>query len=134
MSHSLAIDVAVSRVPPRSQSLADLSSRELDTLALLAKGKTYSHIARELSVSYKTVVNISWLLKKKLGVDNLSALVQRAIELLPSPDALERRSKEIYLPKDPRIICKKIPAFSRNNIYFHSRESRATIFVVGVNA
>jgi DNA-binding NarL/FixJ family response regulator len=54
LSQSLAIDVAVSRLPPRSQSLADLSSRELDTLALLAKGKTYSHIARELSVSYKS--------------------------------------------------------------------------------
>jgi two-component system, NarL family, invasion response regulator UvrY len=93
LSHSLAIDVAVSRVPPRSQSLADLSSRELDTLALLARGKTYSHIARELSVSYKTVVNISWQLKKKLGVDNLSALVQKAIELLPPPDVLVRRSE-----------------------------------------
>ena len=92
LSHSLAIDVAVSRVPPRSQSLADLSSRELDTLAL-ARGKTYSHIARELSVSYKTVVNISWQLKKKLAVDNLSALVQEAIELLPPPDVLVRRSE-----------------------------------------
>jgi two-component system, NarL family, invasion response regulator UvrY len=81
LSHSLAIDVAVSRVPPRSH----LSSRELDTLSLLAKGKSYSQIARELSVSYKTVVNISWQLKKKLGVDNLSALVQKAIELLPPP-------------------------------------------------
>ena len=93
LSHSLAIEVAVSRVPPRSQSLAALSSRELDTLALLAKGKAYSHIARELSVSYKTVVNISWQLKKKLGVDSLSALVQKAIELLPPPDVLERRSE-----------------------------------------
>ena len=93
LSHSLAIEVAVSRMPPRSQSLADLSSRELDTLTLLAKGKAYSHIARELSVSYKTVVNISWQLKKKLGVDNLSALVQKAIELLPPPDVLERRSE-----------------------------------------
>jgi hypothetical protein len=39
LSHSLAIEVAVARVPPRSQSLADLSSRELDALALLAKGQ-----------------------------------------------------------------------------------------------
>ena len=56
LSHSLAIEVAVARVPPRSQSLADLSSRELDALALLAKGKSYSQIAQELEVSYKTVV------------------------------------------------------------------------------
>jgi two-component system, NarL family, invasion response regulator UvrY len=93
LSHSLAIEVAVSRMPPRSQSLADLTSRELDTLALLAKGKTYSHIAQELNVSYKTVVNISLQLKKKLDVDNLPALVQKAMQLLPPTDVLERGSE-----------------------------------------
>jgi DNA-binding NarL/FixJ family response regulator len=92
LSHSLAIEVAVSRVPPRSQSLADLTSRELDALALLAKGKTYGHIAQELNVSYKTVVNISLQLKKKLNVHSLSALVQKAMQLLPPTDDLERRS------------------------------------------
>jgi two-component system, NarL family, invasion response regulator UvrY len=91
LSHSLAIEVAVSRVPPRPQSLADFTSRQLDTLNLLAKGKTYRHIAQELNVSYKTVVNISWQLKKKLGVDNLPALVQKATQLLPSSDVLKSR-------------------------------------------
>jgi DNA-binding NarL/FixJ family response regulator len=93
LSHSLAIEVAISRVPPRSQSFADLSCRELDALALLAKGKTYSQIAQELNVSYKTVVNISWQLKKKLDVDNLFALVQKAVQLMPPTDVLERRSE-----------------------------------------
>jgi two-component system invasion response regulator UvrY len=92
LSHSLAIEVAVSRMPPRSQSLADLTSRELDMLALLAKGRTYHHIAHELNVSYKTVVNISWQLKKKLDVDSLPALVQMAMKLMPPADVLERRS------------------------------------------
>ena len=73
---------SVSRTPPRLQSLAELTSRELDALALLAKGKTYSQIAQELKVSYKTVVNISWQLKKKLDVDKLPALVQKAMRLL----------------------------------------------------
>ena len=91
MSHSLAIEVAVSRVPPRSQSLADLSSRELDTLTLLAKGKTYSRIAEELIISYKTVVNISAQLKKKLDVNTLPALVQRAMQLLPPTDVSDSR-------------------------------------------
>ena len=93
LSHSLAIDVAVSRVPMRSPSLADLSSRELDTLTLLAKGKPYGEIAQALSVSYKTVVNISWQLKKKLDVDTLPALVQKAMQLSPPTDALERKSE-----------------------------------------
>ena len=92
LSHSLAIDVAVCRMPPRSQSLADLTSRQLDALALLAKGKSYGEIAQALNVSYKTVVNISWQLKKKLGVDTLPALVQKAMQLLPPTDDLERRS------------------------------------------
>jgi DNA-binding NarL/FixJ family response regulator len=92
LSHSLAIEVAVSRTPPRLQSLAELTSRELDALALLAKGKTYSQIAQELKVSYKTVVNISWQLKKKLDVDNLPALVQKAMQLLPPADVFDRRS------------------------------------------
>jgi two-component system invasion response regulator UvrY len=92
LSHSLAIEVAVSRTPPRLQSLAELTSRELDALALLAKGKTYSQITQELKVSYKTVVNISWQLKKKLDVDNLPALVQKAMQLLPPADVFDRRS------------------------------------------
>jgi two-component system, NarL family, invasion response regulator UvrY len=93
MSHSLAIEVAVARMPPRSQSLADLTDRELDALTLLAKGKTYSRIAEELDISYKTVVNISVQLKKKLDVSTLPALVQKAVQLLPHPDVLENKSQ-----------------------------------------
>jgi DNA-binding NarL/FixJ family response regulator len=84
LSHGLAIEVAVARMPPAPFSLSDLTSREFEMLALLAKGKDYSQIADELEVSYKTVLNVSSQLKKKLAVENLSALVQRAIRLLPS--------------------------------------------------
>ena len=93
LSHSLAIEVAVARTAPQSRSLVDLTSRELDVLTLLAKGKTYRDIAQELKVSYKTVVNISLQLKKKLNVDNLPALVQRAVQLLPSSDVLKSSSE-----------------------------------------
>jgi two-component system invasion response regulator UvrY len=82
LSHGLAIEVAVARVTSRPHSLPALTSRELDVLALLAKGKTYGHIAQELDVSYKTVLNVSWQLRRKLGVDNLPALVRRAVQLL----------------------------------------------------
>ena len=92
LSHGLAIEVAVSRTPPRSQSLPDLTPRQLDVLALLAKGNAYSQIAEELELSYKTVLNISWQLKKKLEVDNLPALVRKAIQLLSPADVLERKS------------------------------------------
>jgi two-component system, NarL family, invasion response regulator UvrY len=91
LSHDLAFEVAVSCAAVGSHSLADLTRRELDALTLLAKGKTYDQIAQELNVSYKTVVNISWQLKKKLDVDNLAALVQKAMQLLPSTDTLWRK-------------------------------------------
>jgi two-component system, NarL family, invasion response regulator UvrY len=63
------------------------------TLSLLAKGKTYDSIAEELDVSYKTVVNVSAQLKKKLEVDSLSALVQKATQLLPPTNRLEDSSE-----------------------------------------
>jgi two-component system, NarL family, invasion response regulator UvrY len=93
LSHSLAIEGAVSRVPPRSQSLSDLTSRELDALTLLAEGKSYDSIAQELNVSYKTVVNISAQLKKKLNVNTLPALVQSAVRLLRPTDIVENGSQ-----------------------------------------
>jgi two-component system invasion response regulator UvrY len=93
LSHSLAIEVAVARVPPRSRSLADLTPRELDALTLLAKGETYSHIAEELHISYKTVVNISVQLKKKLDVNTLPALVRRAVQLLSPTDVSDSRQQ-----------------------------------------
>ena len=91
LSHSLAIEVAVARLPPRSRSLADLTPRELDALTLLAKGKAYNRIAEELHISYKTVVNISVQLKKKLDVNTLPALVQRAVQLLSPTDVSDSR-------------------------------------------
>ena len=66
----------------RTNPLADLTPRELQVLALLAEGKPYDTIARELSVSYKTVVNVSSQLKHKLEVRNLPELIRTAVQLL----------------------------------------------------
>ena len=92
LSHSLAIEVAVSRTPSPPQALVDLTPRELDALTLLAKGKSYDLIAQELDVSYKTVLNISWQLKKKLDVANLPELVKRALQLLRPTDRGDNES------------------------------------------
>jgi DNA-binding NarL/FixJ family response regulator len=48
-------------------------------------------IAEELHISYKTVVNISVQLKKKLDVNTLPALVQRAVQLLSPTDVSDSR-------------------------------------------
>jgi len=64
--------------------LVDLTPRESQMLSLLAKGKTYSSIAEELGVSYKTVVNACLYLKRKLGAKNLPELIRVAVRLLPA--------------------------------------------------
>ncbi len=66
----------------RSGLSAELTPRELETLTLLSEGKTYSGIAEELNVSYKTVANTSSRLRRKLHARNLPALVGKAIKLL----------------------------------------------------
>ena len=78
LSDDLANTIAFARKEP----LADLTPRELQTLALLAEGKTYSSIAADLNVSYKTVVNTCSQLRQKLAVKNLQDLVRTAVRLL----------------------------------------------------
>ena len=59
----------------KSNPLRSLTLRELQTLELIAEGRAYSDIAEALGVSYKTVVNTSSLLKKKLGARSLPELI-----------------------------------------------------------
>jgi len=82
LSGDLAMQVALAGSGARPNPLADLTPRELQVLALLAEGKPYERIADELSVSYKTVANVSSQLKQKLGAGNLPELVSTAVRLL----------------------------------------------------
>jgi DNA-binding NarL/FixJ family response regulator len=82
LSHELAVQVALVRTEARKNPLDELTPRELQTLSLLAKGKPYGHIADELNVSYKTVVNVSSQLKHKLDARNLPELIRTAVQLL----------------------------------------------------
>src|SRR5262245_56851263 len=82
LSHDLAMQVALVRTGVRANPLADLTPRELQTLSLLAEGKPYGHMAEELNVSYKTVVNVCSQLKQKLNAKNLPELIRLAVQLL----------------------------------------------------
>jgi two-component system invasion response regulator UvrY len=73
-----------------SSPLAETTSRELQTLALLAEGKPYAQIASDLGVSYKTVVNTSSQLKSKLGARNLPELIKMAVQYLSSTSEYPR--------------------------------------------
>jgi two-component system, NarL family, invasion response regulator UvrY len=81
LSNDLAMQVALVRTGLRTNPLADLTPRELQTLSLLAQGKPYGRIAEELNVSYKTVVNACTQLKQKLNARNLPELIRLAVRL-----------------------------------------------------
>jgi DNA-binding CsgD family transcriptional regulator len=64
--------------------LDSLTPRELQTLALLAEGKSYRKIAERLRVSSSTVATTCTKLKSKLGVYTLPELMRVTINYLPS--------------------------------------------------
>jgi len=77
----LAKKIAFAQISTQREPLADLTARELQTLSLLAEGKTYGPIAADLNVSYKTVVNTCWQLRQKLDAKTLPELVRTAVRL-----------------------------------------------------
>ncbi|ASG24379.1 response regulator transcription factor [Nitrospirillum viridazoti] len=79
LNHKLAVQVALLRSRGNSLPMRDLSEREKQVLALLARGNNYDQIAAKLGVSYKTVANASSLMRDKLRVKNLAGLIRFAI-------------------------------------------------------
>jgi len=82
LSDDLALQVAFANAPGAQNPLAGLTPRELQTLALLAEGKSYNRIADDLNLSYKTVVNVSSQLKQKLNAGNLPDLIRIAVQFI----------------------------------------------------
>lgn len=76
----LAMRIAFAPERPLAAQLKDFTRREQEILALLAVGKSYGEIAEELGVSYKTVANVSSILKSKLDAETLPDLVVKAIQ------------------------------------------------------
>jgi two-component system, NarL family, invasion response regulator UvrY len=83
LSGDLAMKVALARTGLRRHPLEDLTPRQLETLSLLAQGKPYGQIAKELNLSYKTVANVCSELKHKLAAKNLPDLIRIAVQLVP---------------------------------------------------
>jgi two-component system invasion response regulator UvrY len=90
LDHEIAMQLALHGPDKNKKLLADLTTRELQILTLLAKGKSYSDIAARLRVSYKTVVNTSAKLKVLLGARTLPELIRSAMECLSTMDTFNR--------------------------------------------
>jgi DNA-binding NarL/FixJ family response regulator len=95
LSDDLALQVAFANSPSAQNPLAGLTPRELQTLSLLAEGKSYNRIADDLNLSYKTVVNVSSQLKQKLSADNLPDLIRIAVQLLSAAQQLPSKHKPL---------------------------------------
>ncbi len=77
LAHAVTFSTASVRANPASQ----LSSRELEILRLLSRGRSIGEVAEALEISYKTVANGTSRLKQKLGANSHSDLIRFAVEL-----------------------------------------------------
>jgi DNA-binding NarL/FixJ family response regulator len=80
IEHEIAEELVFSTIQTRSCPLADLSSRDLEILRLLAHGRSLSQIADVLGISYKTTANNCSQIKAKLNADTTADLIRIAIQ------------------------------------------------------
>ena len=81
ISPHLAEAVTFSSASIRANPASQTSARELEILRLLGRGDKIADVAEALDVSYKTVANLTSLLKQKLGAKNHSDLIRIAVEM-----------------------------------------------------
>lgn len=77
----LATRIALLRKESVVTESTALTPRERQALALLAEAKSYQAIADQLGISYKTVINLAYRLRQKLGARSLPDLVRLAVEM-----------------------------------------------------
>jgi len=77
----LAEAVSFSAASIKANPASQMTARELEILRLLGRGDKIVEVADALEISYKTVANITSLLKQKLHAKNHSDLVRIAVEM-----------------------------------------------------
>ena len=70
----------VGRKPEERPAIDSLSDRELEAFQLIGEGMTTESIAEKMHVSPKTVETFRARIKEKLGISNLTELIQRAAQ------------------------------------------------------
>ena len=88
IEHEIAEGLVFTNLRTPLHPLDDLSSRDLEMLRLLARGRTLPQIADTLGIAYKTAANGSSRIKTKLGASGAADLIRIAIRSgLVDPDA-----------------------------------------------
>jgi two-component system, NarL family, invasion response regulator UvrY len=65
---------------PGETYLRPLSSRELEVMRLLARGRSLTQISTTLGIAYKTVANTCTHIKEKLGVTHTADLIRISVD------------------------------------------------------
>jgi DNA-binding NarL/FixJ family response regulator len=79
IEREIAAELAVVRFSG-TDPLSQLNAREIDILRLLGEGQTYTQIAAALGISYKTVANLSSVMRAKLAVETTADLIRLSVE------------------------------------------------------
>jgi two-component system invasion response regulator UvrY len=79
LSPDIAQALALSRLPGRRRPLEELTPREFEILCLLVSPASVQDIAQRLHLSPKTVQNLHYQIKHKLGVDSDIELTRLAL-------------------------------------------------------
>lgn len=80
LSPDIAAEVAAALLDDRLAGL-DLSTREFEVMRLLMEGHEVEHIAKSLHLSPKTVRNLHYQLKNKLGVRSDIDLTKKVLQM-----------------------------------------------------
>lgn len=75
----VAMQIALMNVPSKRSTTRRLTAREEEILGLITEGLSYRVIAERACISYKTVSNVSLVLRDKLGASSLSDLVVKGL-------------------------------------------------------
>jgi len=88
LAESLALGLSQNRHPTWAGDVNLLSDRELEVFRLLAMGRETSEIAKDLSVSLKTVQSYCARIKEKLNLRNATELLQAATRWFDAQNSL----------------------------------------------
>jgi two-component system invasion response regulator UvrY len=106
LSNDLAMQVALVRTGVRTNPLADLTPRELQTLSLLAEGKPYGRIAEELNVSYALGAGAEVRLAA-IGLARSNTFTWTSVRFRPprACQRIRRRLESTSIPASRTISC-----------------------------
>ena len=74
-------DIAQQLVALPDEQRQQLSERDLEILRLLGEGRSFTEIAQQLGLGYKTVANTATAIKSKLGVARTADLIRLSVEM-----------------------------------------------------